>query len=1103
MTSKKRIYIPPRMAWQGKISGNPITQFEHSGRIEDVDVEDYSSRGVKGWTVRRPNGETILVTSKPTSANPYGAVLLMPGATSLSDGKQEASEESRWLYPKTKVIDESFNGIAISSQTRRSWTDTFAFIEEAYKDESLLRYGLRAPQLGAIYATLAHWKVTQDTGTIVMPTGTGKTETMVALLVREQPECLLVIVPTSALRDQIADKFLTFGLLQQFGVIGEGAMLPIVGRIEHQFESSDAATLFLGSCNVVIATMAVIGGCSDDIQQAIARGCSHLFIDEAHHAPASTWSTFREHVSKENKPILQFTATPFRRDGKHVGGKIIFNYPLKKAQEEHYFTPITFVSIWEYNREYADEAIAKRTIQALQDDRKNDYDHLVMARTDNIARAKKVHEIYYRLAPEFSPLIVHSEQNAEQRHHAVENLRERRSRIIVCVDMLGEGFDLPQLKIAALHDIHKSLAVTIQFAGRFTRTATGLGEATIIANAADADVEVALEDLYSKDADWNLVLRRLSEGATNKQSLHSDFIEGFQNVPQEVPLQNIYPKMSAVVYKTTCKDWSPDGVSKLLKNIDLLVKPTINSKERVLLFITREQTAVVWGKTKSIHDVVYNLYLAHWDEHQHLLFINSTNNGSVHSDLAKVLAGDDVEIIRGEQVYRVLSGINRLTLANLGLLHLLSRAAQFTMYVGTDIGEGLTPSSRMNRKKSNLFSRGYEGGESVTVGASHKGRVWSHRIAESISEWVLWCQRIGQKLLDDSISTDTILDHVIIPKIVDKRPKLIPLTIEWPHYFLSRSDEAVMVAIGDKSLPFYQVDLRISSFTDTGPLCFVVVIDGQEAQYEIIFEGKKVKYVPLSDKVIYLSVSNQRSTLTDWFQDEHPIITFDDTSKLEYNELSQPKRDREPYNPSKIQGWVWAGIDLTKESQYEKDAKNQQLLACPDSIQRYVIDQLLTDTDRDGRKYEIIFDDDDAGEIADIVALKVVNDSLFVHLFHCKYSHGPKAGIRVKDFYEVCGQAQKSIYWRSDIKGLFRRLNHRESARQNRYKVSRFERGDLQQLGDLERKSRVLVPKFHISIVQPGLDVQSVTEDILDLLGATELYLKETFDVSLTVIGSK
>jgi superfamily II DNA or RNA helicase len=42
-------------------------------------------------------------------------------------------------------------------------------------------------------------------------------------------------------------------------------------------------------------------------------------------------------------------------------------------------------------------------------------------------------------------------------------LNDRKTRIVIRVDMLGEGFDLPELKIAALPDVHESLAVTLQF----------------------------------------------------------------------------------------------------------------------------------------------------------------------------------------------------------------------------------------------------------------------------------------------------------------------------------------------------------------------------------------------------------------------------------------------------------------------------------------------------------------------------------------------------------------------------------------------------------------------------------------------------------------
>lgn len=62
--------------------------------------------------------------------------------------------------------------------------------------------------------------------------------------------------------------------------------------------------------------------------------------------------------------------------------------------------------------------------------------------------------------------------------------------MVVCVDMLGEGFDLPTLKIPALHDVKKGLTVTLQLIGRFTRTKfdEDLGDATFVANIADTSV---------------------------------------------------------------------------------------------------------------------------------------------------------------------------------------------------------------------------------------------------------------------------------------------------------------------------------------------------------------------------------------------------------------------------------------------------------------------------------------------------------------------------------------------------------------------------------------------------------------------------------------
>lgn len=46
--------------------------------------------------------------------------------------------------------------------------------------------GLRQAKLGAVFAIRAHWIVSKKAATVVMPTGTGKTETMITTIVAEQ-----------------------------------------------------------------------------------------------------------------------------------------------------------------------------------------------------------------------------------------------------------------------------------------------------------------------------------------------------------------------------------------------------------------------------------------------------------------------------------------------------------------------------------------------------------------------------------------------------------------------------------------------------------------------------------------------------------------------------------------------------------------------------------------------------------------------------------------------------------------------------------------------------------------------------------------------------
>ena len=77
------------------------------------------------------------------------------------------------------------------------------------------------------------------------------------------------------------------------------------------------------------------------------RRLKHIRERAAHHIAAPTWEAFRKFF--QDKPVVQFTATPFRNDGKHVDGEDAYHYPLLKAQQEGYFKRIVFTPVSEFD----------------------------------------------------------------------------------------------------------------------------------------------------------------------------------------------------------------------------------------------------------------------------------------------------------------------------------------------------------------------------------------------------------------------------------------------------------------------------------------------------------------------------------------------------------------------------------------------------------------------------------------------------------------------------------------------------------------------------------------------------------------------------------
>lgn len=234
------VRIPAWISAPLAIARNPIRQILL--REQSAEVLEQAGRR---W-LRLENGERARIASRRPKMDTGDLALLLPASSLIGALDSGDLTGGRWVGTKARTTP---------GEVLASLEDAFTFREADAPGVP----GLRTPQLGALYAVLAHWTTrSSEPALIVMPTGTGKTETMLALLCASRLDRVLVVVPSDALRQQTARKFETLGVLQEAGVVAPTSLRPVVGHVRHGFRDVGAATEFADLCNVVITTPAAL-----------------------------------------------------------------------------------------------------------------------------------------------------------------------------------------------------------------------------------------------------------------------------------------------------------------------------------------------------------------------------------------------------------------------------------------------------------------------------------------------------------------------------------------------------------------------------------------------------------------------------------------------------------------------------------------------------------------------------------------------------------------------------------------------------------------------------------------------------------------------------
>ena len=959
-----------------------------------------------------------------------------------------------------------------------SWKGLFRFKKEADGHQ-----GLRSPQIGALHALLSHTEDGDESAIVVMPTGTGKTETMLAFLIANTCQKVFVIVPSDALRTQTYKKFKTLGLLRKLEIVPHDINLPIVTMVKSTLDDSEWKQK-IDNSNVIITTMSSAGKISSKIRTYLRKNISFLFVDEAHHSKAQTWDSFINVFPPQK--VIMFTATPFRNDGQKLSGKIVFNFSLKKAQEQGYYQKIRNYQITKYSTEESDKAIAAKAITILNSDLDNGFDHIVMARCKSKKRAEQVFNIYKQYQ-EYSPVIVYS--GMRNGLAVLKAIKEKKHRIIVCVNMLGEGYDLPQLKIAAIHDERQSLAITLQFIGRFTRTNdVKLGPASFIINIAYPPIQEEINTLYQTDADWNCILPRINEKAATKQQSLSSFLKDFQgDLKDEISLEDIRPALSAEIYATDSTTTSFTNWKKALNNSSQYDYILHSQSSNTLVIVLGKKSHVLWGDTHTVQNLNWDIVIVYFDSLHKRIYLNSSINIKGERYL-KHLFSNPIKY-QDDKMFRVFSNILRLRLFNVGARLPRGKDISFQSYYGSSVQDGIDQLSQGRLEKNNLFGVGYKNGQMTSIGCSSKGKVWSRERAD-LQQFQNWCKEVGKVISDETIDSNVVLKNTLVSEHMSAFPEVYPISMDWnPEVYVHYTQ---MIQIADNLVSFDEIEISVEEDTKIGEdIVFSLKYDYNFCKYRMTIENNKAKYTKISGDNIIFYKGNMELSLEKFLEDTPMTVFYADDSVSYGVNYYHPQRKADEISDDLISTFEWENVDLSKESQHSKPYEI-------DSIQYYMAKNIIS-------KYDYLIDDDGSGEIADLVAITNSEYIINITLYHLKYARGGKVSNSIENLYQVCGQAQKSVRWKYVVgQKVFDHILKRSEKKEQRGKSSSILKGSAEEIIKLrEEASNKKEVRYHVVIVQPGMSKSQCSHEMKILLGNTVKILHEMANIDCHVICSK
>jgi superfamily II DNA or RNA helicase len=953
----------------------------------------------------------------------------------------------------------------------------------------------RTPQLGALSAVLAQWTLDPTERLLVsMPTGSGKTAVETALPYLAQARRVLVVVPSVELRSQLAAAFRTEEVLRRLGALGMTSLKPTVETVTaRKIDWTQLAT-----ADVVVALPQSISPAHfPEGEQPDPGFFDLIIIDEAHHSPAPTWRAVLDHFHGARAVLL--TATPLRNDGKRVPGSHIFHYPLRRAIADGIYQVVEpqLVQVPEgISADGRDQHIAQAVIEmALSETHRTS---AILIRTNSVARASKLQTLYRHLGLE--PEILTSSVPANERESIIRRWRSSELRAVIAVDMLAEGFDLPNLRIVGYHDKHRSVPVTMQFIGRLARATKQFPQPSVLVTARDNEIypflQTALAQLYAEDADWATLLPGLIDDRIEGERLDAQYLAAFAEPSTELSLAALAPLARAQIFEgKTDSSWEPTFVAEgeLPSELQLgarigrefVAYAGLNEAQTHLVLITYELETPRWYQgDDGLTRAVYDLHVISWHPTSHvthpdLLLINSRDDGMSVAirdilDPEKTLRSSNPRSLQS-----AFDSLERLSVSSVGVRNTFAGTPgtpAYSMFSGSGIERGLSDSDTGSKALGHAMAQvELAAGSSVTAGlATSKSKYWETRYLNLRAYEAFSIDLASRYWFPRNTTSGPLLPEVAKGIRTETFP--IGVTIVAAELHPGLRGQGWHCADDGPSLDMLEIEgisdsvnatelrLQITHPEDPGTSLWAGTMDitgrvRSDSGSSRLNRGAGQLYsidelfLQMPPTVYFLNGDTIFGAMT-----YPPVSTSNRLPPIDYNPID------------------WSGVDITTEA--KKHGRS-------DTIHDHVENMLMSTLAASGTDRWVLCNDG-KGEIADhIVIERVVGQRPRVELWHSKFASSTTPRVRVEDMQVVTAQAAKSRRHFTDSefwKRLGRRLDGKEGPTAHLLSGSREDLRALCGL-DPDRQDDSFAKRppsidGRVVVVQPGLSYASLVQGL-------------------------